>query len=207
MDLGNTSPEGLPAYLEGKDTVCNVTYVSESGGITADILVHGITILDELDVFPRGSGITPFLLLDGHQSRLDPKFLTYINNHDHRWKVCLGVPYVTSLWQLGDIPKQNGRFKDEWYRMKALLFKYKADYNLDLKITQEDVMPILNRIFAKSYDRVEWNLRVLSERGWNPPNRKLLEHPEVAAEEENNGEEQQSAEQVDYRALNTSSGF
>ena len=79
-------------------------YVSESGSITADILVCGLTILDELDVFPRGSGITPFLLLDGHQSRLERKLLTYINNCDHRWKVCLGVPYGTSLWQLGDRP-------------------------------------------------------------------------------------------------------
>ena len=73
-------------------------YVSESGGITADILVAVLTVLDELDAFPRDIRITPFMLIDGHPSRLDPKFLTYINNCNHQWKVCLCVLYATSLW-------------------------------------------------------------------------------------------------------------
>ena len=68
-------------------------------------------------------------------------------------------------------------------------------------------MQLLNRIFEKSYGRVESNLRALSGRGWNPPNRKLLEHPDLVVKEQNNGEEQQSVEQVDCRTLNTENGF
>ena len=64
MDLGNTYPEGLPAYVTGKRY--RATYVSETGIITADILVAVLTVLDELDVSPHDSGITPFMIIDGH---------------------------------------------------------------------------------------------------------------------------------------------
>ena len=99
------------------------------------------------------------MLIDGHSSRLDPKFLTYINNCNHQWKVCLGVPYLTSLWQVGNSKEKKGTFKGEWYRAKTSLYEYKADFNFELKIMQEDVMPLLNRIFEKSYGHVESNLR------------------------------------------------
>ena len=35
--------------------------------------------IDKLGVFDRSDGIAPFLLLDGHGSRFDLKFLRYIN--------------------------------------------------------------------------------------------------------------------------------
>ena len=58
--------------------------------------------LDELEVFPRVNGLKPFLLVDGHGSRLEIPFLEYINEPDHEWVVCIGVPYGTDLWQVGD---------------------------------------------------------------------------------------------------------
>ena len=76
---GKYLPRGPTCIYKGRTIPC-ATYVGESGGITADILVAVITVLDELDVLPRDSGITPFMLIDGHSSRLDPKFLKYINN-------------------------------------------------------------------------------------------------------------------------------
>ena len=62
---GKYLPWGLTCIYNGKTIPC-ATYVSESDGITADILVAVLTVLDELDVFPRDSGITPFMLIDGH---------------------------------------------------------------------------------------------------------------------------------------------
>jgi len=44
---------------------------------------------------------TCFLIIDGCKSRLDPMFLTYINDDNHVWKVRLGVLYATSYWQVG----------------------------------------------------------------------------------------------------------
>ena len=68
---------------------------------------------------------------------------------------------------------------------------------MELKITQEDVMTLLNHIFEKSYGHVESNLCVIYDLGWNPPNRKHLDHPDLVVQEQYNGEEQESVEQVD----------
>ena len=83
------------------------------------------TELDLCEVFPRAEGVILVLLIDGHQSRLNPKFLTYINDQGHRWKVCLGVPYGTTLWQVGDSSEQNGTAKTEWYPAKQNFFAAK----------------------------------------------------------------------------------
>ena len=102
------------------------------------------------------------------------------------------MPYSTYLWQVGDSKEQNGTFKGEWFRAKTSLYDYKGDFNLELKIVQEDVMPILNCIFEKACGRVESNLCALSYCGWNPPNCKLLDHPDLVVQEQYNGEEQES---------------
>ena len=146
---------GGPACACDDKMMPRATRVSESEGTTAGVLVDVLAVLDKLDAFPRDSGIDPFMVLDGHSSRSDPKFLAHINNCDHRWKACLGLPHATSLWQLGDGKEQNGTFKGEWHRAKTSLFVCKAEFNLDLKIMQEDVMPLLNRVFQKSHNRVE----------------------------------------------------
>ena len=180
---GKYLPRGPICIYNGKTIPCEM-YVSERGGITSDILVAVLTVLDELDVFPRDSGITPFMPIDGHSSRLDLKFLTYTKNCNHQWEVFLSVLYATSLWKVGDTKEQNGTFESEWYRAKTSLYEYKGDFNLELKIKQEDVMPLLNRISEKSYGRVGSNLRALSDFGWNPPNCKLLDHPDIVGQEQ-----------------------
>ena len=68
-----TTNHGPGKYLtEGPNCICNgkkipcATYVSESIRITADIIVAVLTVLDELDVFPRDIGITLFMLINGY---------------------------------------------------------------------------------------------------------------------------------------------
>ena len=53
-----------------------------------------------------------------YATKLTSLKVDYINNESHPWKVCLGVPYATTLWQVGDASEQNGKFKSEWYREK-----------------------------------------------------------------------------------------
>ena len=84
---------------------------SESGSITADLLVSMLKVIDKTEVFDRTDGIAPFLLLDGHGSRVQLTFLEYINNPANPWSVCIGVPYGTLYWQVGDSSQQNGSFK------------------------------------------------------------------------------------------------
>ena len=84
---------------------------SESLSITANLLVAMLKVIDKSEVFDRTDGIAPFLLLDGHGSRVQLTFLEYINNPANPWSVCIGVPYGTSYWQVGDSSQQNGSFK------------------------------------------------------------------------------------------------
>ena len=90
-----------------------LTFASPSGGITGEILVKVLSYLDEAGIFPRAQGgHTPCLIVDGHQSRLDPCFVEYINGKGHKWNMCIGVPYATSLWQVGDGEELNGNLKN-----------------------------------------------------------------------------------------------
>ena len=108
---GKRYPQGPVCEFKGKilPTMC---CCSESGCITADLLVAMLKVFDKSEVFlERTDGIAPFLLLDGHGSRVQLTFLEYINNPANPWSVCIGGPYGTSYWQVGDSSQQNGSFK------------------------------------------------------------------------------------------------
>ena len=124
----------------------------------------------------------PFLIVDGHQSHLDPMFVNYINDQRHTWKVCLGVPYATTLWQVGDASEQNGMVKLEWYREKKELLSWKYLNGLPCAICPDDAMPLLNKMFYKSYNNVTNNKKAVAVCGWYPPNMALLEHPSLIAD-------------------------
>jgi hypothetical protein len=66
----------------------------------------------------------PFFLIDGHHSCTRLPFLKNVNNPDHQWKVCIGFPYATRMWQPHDSSELNGTFK-------TLLFKVKKRYLQD----------------------------------------------------------------------------
>ena len=92
---------GEPKFIFwGKEVDC-LTFASESGGNTGAILVKILEYFDKIELFPRyPGGPIQMLIVDGHQSRLNPRFVTYINNKTHEWRVCFGVPYATVLWQV-----------------------------------------------------------------------------------------------------------
>ena len=173
---GKYFPGGPTCQYNGKTVDC-LTYCSPSGGITGEILVKILTYFDEIDLWPRTEGgPLPMLVVDGHQSRLHPMFISYINDKGHEWRVCFGVPYATVLWQVGDASKQNGKFKIEWYRVKEDLMIWKFDNSQPRTLCPTDVMPLMNKIFHKSYNDVCANAKAVADRGWFPANRKLLEH-------------------------------
>ena len=109
---GKLFPGGPVCKFMGKDIPTLIRY-TDGGGINGDILTDILKTIDQLDIFAedRRNGVKPFILLDGHQSRFSLPFLTYITNASHPWKVSIGVPYGTALWQVGDSSQQNGRFK------------------------------------------------------------------------------------------------
>ena len=167
---GKAYPFGPTCKFNGEVIPCLV-YASKSGGITAEILVEVLTELDLREVFPRVEGAISVLLIDVHQSRLNPKFLTYINNQGHHWKVCLDVPHATSLWQVDDSLEKNGAAKTGWYRAKQELIDFERVHRLPCTISADDIIPLVNKIFHKAYGNQAANKKAIAKRGWFPPNR------------------------------------
>ena len=120
------------------------------------------------------------MLLDGHQSRFDLGFLKYINNKETAYTVCIGVPYGTSYWQVGDSTQQNGCFKMYQSKFKEWLVNKKVlMMNSKNEIAPTDIIPIVNYAWDRSFAKVESNRHAISERGWLPYNRHILLHKDL----------------------------
>lgn len=135
--------------------------------------------IDELNVFDRSDGVPPFLLLDGHGSRFDLQFLEYINSRDTMWKACIGVPYGTSYWQVGDSTEQNGCLKMALTKHKRDLLAQKASVGAEFAIEKEDVIHLVHRAWNDSFARIKQNQNAIAERGWTPLTYNCLLHPEI----------------------------
>jgi len=61
-------PGGPTCFFLEKEIKC-MLFVSESSGITGNILVQILKQIDEQHIFVRGNGMTPMIILDGHDSR------------------------------------------------------------------------------------------------------------------------------------------
>ncbi len=80
-----------------------------------------------------------------------PLFIDYINNVSNWWKVCLGVPYATSFWQVGDSAENNGIFKTKWYHLKVELLMWKYERGVEHVKRIYDVIPLLTKVFKKAF--------------------------------------------------------
>ena len=77
--------------------------------MTDNILKQVFRHLDSLELFDYESkqGITPFVLVYGHDSRFHIDLLEYTKSEYHKWTVSIVVPYRTAYWHVGDIKEQN----------------------------------------------------------------------------------------------------
>ena len=135
--------------------------------------------MDHLGIIDRKDGLKPFLLLDGQGSRFELLFLCYINNPQHEWATCIGVPYGTDLWQVGDTEQQNGTFKARLAQAKENLMEKRKKSLLPMELVPTDIIPLLNYTWKYSSAQVETNKKAIYERGWHPYNRNLLLYPEL----------------------------
>ena len=130
--------------------------------------------LDILNVVPRDQDKKPFLLLDGHGSRLEMPFLQYINTPTDHWVVCIGVPYGTALWQVGDSKEQNGSFNIAINKSKQDLLSYKEEKCMEGTLIPTYLMPLINKAWNSIFARIDKNKKAIAEREWNPLNFNLL---------------------------------
>ena len=177
---GKYFPGGPKCNFRGHQIPCYVT-CSPKRSITSTILADMLKWIDDLGVFPRvPGGPTPFLLLDGHGSRLEVPFLKYINDVNHKWVVCIGVPNGTSIWQVGDSNEQNGTYKMYCGECKKMITSKRFEMGLfKMNLVRTDIIPIVNYAWQKSFANVANNLKAIADRGWGPLNRILLSHPEI----------------------------
>ena len=122
---GKLYPGGPTCTLRGIEVPCFIRW-SEKGSITSEILKEALAELDRLGVLPRVNGVKPFLLVNGHSSRFELEFLGYINHPDHQWVVCIGTPYGTALWKIGDAKECNGSLNIAMTRAKEDLLEEKT---------------------------------------------------------------------------------
>ena len=162
---GKSFPGGPTCNFRGKDVPCFVRFFP-SGSITAEILVEILKELDHLGIYDRSKGEIPFLILDGHGSRFDIEFLEYIDPKEHEWIVCIGVPYGTSLWQVGDSEQQNGKFNYEVRKCKKQLIKKRKENHLRPELFGSDLMLIIKSSWNISFANIIGNKKAISERGW-----------------------------------------
>ena len=166
-------PGGPTCTFQGKQIPC-LTRWSPKGSITAEILIDILSTLDHYGVFERSQGQKPFLLLDGHGSRFASSFLKYIMHPDHPWAVCIGVPYGTALWQVGDSSEQNGAYKIALARAKEDLIQKKTEKMMKLTIEPYEIIPLVNTAWAKLFARAVSNKKAIADCGWYPLNHDLL---------------------------------
>jgi hypothetical protein len=172
-------PGGPTCTFKSKKVPCMVEF-SVGGGMTGMILAKIFQTLDSLEIYKedREQGLRPFVLLDGHQTRFHLDFLSYINNPNHRWSVCIGVPYGTALWQVGDSPEQNGNFKISMSKKKEeILNKRTASIVTGDDLVPTDIIPLVVYSWQKSFAVVDTNKKAICDRGWYPLNRILLLEP------------------------------
>ena len=99
-----------------------LTQWSPKGPITSAIQIDILATLDHLKVFDRAEGRKPCSLLDGHWSRFALDLLKYVIDPLHEWFVCIGVPYGTAIWQVGDSSDQNGAYSIGLAKAKEISF-------------------------------------------------------------------------------------
>ena len=178
--VGKLYPGGPTCTVRGIEVPCFIRW-STNGSITSEILTEALMEIDRLGVMPRVDGVNPFLLVDRHGSRFGLDFLSYINNPDHEWVVCIGTPYGTALWQVGDSKECNGSLNIALSKAKKDMLDDKTKMCMQAQLKTYDIIPLVNTAWLKSFYREDKNKNAIADRGWGPLNRSLLLNNEIRA--------------------------
>jgi len=138
---------------------------SPKASITSTLLADMLAFLDSLGMYDR-SIANPFLLLDGHHSRMMLPFLKCVTNKSHKWHCCFGVPYATHIWQVGDASAINGSFK---INLTIAKHEYMEKRGVP-RFEPTNIVPLVNKAFPLSFGNQKSAIKAIAHRGWNPLN-------------------------------------
>jgi hypothetical protein len=117
---------------------------SKNGSITSQLLSNMLLTMDHLQIFDRSDKVNLFLLCDDYGSRFEEPFLEYTLESNRPWTCCIGMPYGTSMWQVGDSTEQNGTFKIESKKANANTVRNKIGAGLPAMLEKTDIVRIVN---------------------------------------------------------------
>jgi hypothetical protein len=92
---------------------------------------------------------------------------------------CIGVPYGTSYWQVGDSREQNGCFKMALAKAKREIVDKKENSGLVGTIEKTDIVGLVGCAWNQSFAWVASNQKAVMEHGWGALSYNLLLHPEI----------------------------
>jgi hypothetical protein len=181
--LGRQFP-GLKLEHENGNDVLIIFAFHESGSMMGKILQDVFQKMDEQGITKHGkdeNGVNymPAMIFDGHRSRLEMDFVSYITDKSHEWKCILGVPYGTSVWQLHDDKWQNGTFKMALSKAKSNFYKRKVLHGLPVEVLHCKIVVVTCDAIDGSFMNIGNTQKALSHRGMNPFNRNTLMHPDI----------------------------
>ena len=125
---------------------------SQSRSITSKILRDTLAIIDHYQVMDRTFG------------RLS--FLEYITNADHKWMVCIGVSFRTSLWQVTDSKEQNSSYKIAMSKTKSEILKETIIYGSSKTFSLLISFLTSTMLSMNHLQEFEINKKASAERGW-----------------------------------------
>ena len=176
---GKRYPGGPTCKFNNKDVPCFICCLPK-GSITSELLRDMLARMDRLNLFSQeDGGPEPLIILDGHGSRFGLSYLRYTNDPAHIWRSCLGLPYGTAFWQLGDSTEQNELWKIALTKAKRELVRFKRANGFNIQLLLTDIIPLVNKAWKESFAKVNSNKKAILERGWGPLNRYLLTNREV----------------------------
>jgi len=184
---GKAFPGAPTCTFRGKEVPALVT-CTPTGSINSDILMKAFKRLDDLGVYERNEGgPIPCALFDAHDSRLQLPVLRYVNEkvaygstQNHRWRLSIGLPNATHIWQVGDSQEQNASYKIAMTREKDALLKWKEEHQFrPVLIESSDIIPLVIRCWDESFGDKLNNIKAIRDRGWNPLDQRLLKNPEL----------------------------
>ena len=65
--------------------------------------------------------------------------------------MCIGGPYGTSFWQVGDSAEQNGSFKMAMVQVKVKLLQKKADCCLDFVVEKTNIVLLVQHAWKELF--------------------------------------------------------
>jgi hypothetical protein len=88
-------------------------------------------------------------------------FLTYINSPGTKWNACVGLPYGTSYWHVGNSSQQNRCFKMALTKYKKELLQRKEFVGTEFATDKQEITYIVGQAWENLFACIESNKKAV----------------------------------------------